>query len=218
MIDVSREAFLYWVGMSAVAVNAMAAILEAERKQLDLVGAVFIAFAAGLAGGTFRDVLLDRQVFWVSDQTYLMVAFAAAIATFFAGRHRNIPERLFLYPDAVGLALFTVVGTQAALQWNAPWMVASLMGVTTGVFGGIARDMLCNEIPLVMRTGELYATAAWFGTLVVIALHAYGVGSVNAAWAGMATVLLVRLAAMHFRITLPSLAPHQTPDKDEPKA
>lgn len=206
MIDVSRETFLYWVGMAAVAVNAMAAILEAERKQLDLVGAVFIAFAAALAGGTVRDVLLDRQVFWIADQTYLMVAFVAAIATFFAGRRRNIPARLFLYPDAVGLALFTVVGTQAALQWNAPWLVASLMGVTTGVFGGIARDMLCNEIPLVMRAGELYATAAWIGTLVVIGLDAYGVDSIDAGWAGMATVLLVRLLAMHFRIGLPTLA------------
>lgn len=209
MIDITRETFLYWVGMAAVAVNAMAAILEAERKQLDLVGGIFIAFAAALAGGTVRDVLLDRQVFWVADQTYLMVAFIAAMATFFAGRHRNIPERLFLYPDAVGLALFTVVGTQAALQWNAPWLVASLMGVTTGVFGGIARDMLCNEIPLVMRTGELYATASWFGTLVVIALHANGASSVNAGWGGMATVLIVRLAAMHFRITLPTLSKRQ---------
>lgn len=206
MIDINREIFLYWFGMAAVAVNAMAAILEAERKHLDLVGAIFVAFAAALAGGTVRDVLLDRQVFWVADQTYLMIAFVAAVATFFASRHRNIPERLFLYPDALGLALFTVVGTQAALQLNAPWMVASLMGVTTGVFGGIARDMLCNEIPLVMRTGELYATAAWIGSLAVIALDAYGVGSVNAGWAGMATVLIVRLLAMHFSIRLPSLA------------
>lgn len=206
MIHVSLDLFLYWVGLAAVAVSAITGILEAERKHLDLVGAIFVAFATALAGGTVRDVLLDRQVFWVADQTYLLVAFASAILTFFAARRRTIPARLFLYPDAVGLALFTVVGTQAGLQWNAPWMVVSLMGVTTGVFGGIARDLLCNRIPLVMQRGELYATASWLGSLVVIGLHALEVDSINAGWAGMVTVLLVRLGAMHFSIRLPTLA------------
>lgn len=208
MIDITRETFLYWVGMAAVAVNAMAAILEAERKQLDLVGGIFIAFAAALAGGTVRDVLLDRQVFWVADQTYLMVAFIAAMATFFAGRHRNIPERLFLYPDAVGLALFTVVGTQAALQWHAPWLVASLMGVITGVFGGVLRDVFCNQVPLVFMAGELYATAAWCGALLLIGLQGLGVDAALSAWIAMGGIFALRAAAIHFRIRLPTFSAH----------
>ena len=210
-MQLSLDLFLYWVALAAVAISATTGVLEAERKNLDLVGAVFVAFAAALAGGTTRDVLLDRQIFWIADQTYLLVAFSSAILTFFAARHRPIPARLFLYPDAIGLALFTVTGTQAAMQWNAPWMVASLMGVTTGVVGGIARDLLCNRIPLVMQRGELYATASWLGALVVIVLHEIELGGIYAGWAGMATVLIVRLASMHFRITLPTLSDRQDP-------
>jgi len=215
-MKITLDVFLYWVGISAVAAFAAAGVLEAERKRVDLVGAIFIAFAAALAGGTLRDVLLDRKVFWIADQTYLLTALVAGVLTFFAARHRPIPARLFLYPDAVGLALFTVAGTQVAREWQAPWAVASLMGVTTGVFGGIARDILCNRMPLVMQRGELYATAAWLGSLVVIAVQEYGYGRVNAGWAGMAVILVSRLLAMHFSLKLPGLEsePEQSPSPD----
>lgn len=182
---------------------AAAGVLEAERKRTDLIGAIFLAMASSLAGGTLRDLLLDRAVFWVADQTYLLTAAVSGTLTFFLIRERSIPSRLFLYPDAVGLALFAVVGTQVAIQAGAPWFVASLMGVTTGVFGGVARDLLCNRVPLVMQRGELYATAAWVGSLVVVMIPEIGASKVAAGWAGMATVLVVRLAAMQFSLRLP---------------
>ena len=200
----TMDALLYWVGMVAVAVNALTGALDAGRKRMDLVGAVLVGVATALGGGTVRDLLLDRNVFWVVDQTYLVVALGAGLATFFAARALPLPPRLFLVPDAIGLALFTVVGTQVALQWHAPWLVASLMGVTTGVVGGVLRDILCNDVPLVFLKGELYASAAWAGALAVIALQEAGVSPVASAWTGMVMVLVLRLAAMAFHITLPT--------------
>jgi uncharacterized membrane protein YeiH len=115
-------------------------------------------------------------------------------------------SRLFLIPDAIGLALFTIVGTQVALEWQAPWLVATLLGVITGVVGGVLRDVLCNQVPLIFVRGELYASAAWAGALALVGLQAMGVSAVAAAWAGMAVVLAARLLAMAYRITLPTYA------------
>jgi uncharacterized membrane protein YeiH len=198
------ENLLYWIVLAAVAVNALTGVLDAGRKNMDLVGVVMVGTATALGGGTVRDVLLQRPVFWLGEQVYLIVAVATTLVIFFAVRGLRLPPRLFLIPDAIGLALFTIVGTQIALQWQAPWLAASLLGVITGVVGGVVRDVLCNEVPLVFVRGELYVTAAWIGAMVLIGLQALGVSPVAAAWAGMATVLAIRLAAMAFRITLPT--------------
>jgi uncharacterized membrane protein YeiH len=199
------DALIYWVGLAAVAVNALTGVLDSGRKQMDLVGALLVAVATALGGGTVRDLLLDRNVFWVVDQGYLIVALGAGLLTFFVARATTIPPRLFLIPDAIGLALFTIIGTQVALQWHTPWLAASLMGVITGVVGGILRDILCNDVPLVLLKGELYASAAWAGALAMIGLQEAGVSAVASAWAGMAIVLVLRLAAMRYRLTLPAL-------------
>ncbi len=198
------ESLLYWIGLVAVSVNALTGVLDAGRKQMDLVGVVMVGSATALGGGTVRDLLLDRTVFWISDQTYLVVALATTVVIFFAVRGLRLPPRLFLIPDAVGLALFTVVGTQVALEWQAPWLVASLLGVITGVLGGVLRDVLCNDVPLIFVRGELYASAAWAGALALIGLQAFGLSDVAAAWISMAVVLIARLLAMAFRITLPT--------------
>jgi len=197
------ESLLYWVGLGGVAANAAAGVLDAGRKSLDLFGIVFIALAASLGGGSLRDVLLDRTVFWIADQSNLVVALAASLATFALVRHVRLPPKLFLLPDAFGLALFTVFGTQEALAVGAPWLVASLMGVVTGVAGGIARDVLCNDVPLVFVAGELYATASWAGALLLIALRALEVAPGWAALAGGTLVLTLRLGAMRYHWRLP---------------
>ena len=198
------DTLLYWAGLAAVAVNALTGVLDAGRKRMDLIGVVMVGAATALGGGTARDILLQRPVFWIADQVYLIVALATTLAVFFAVRNLRLPPRLFLLPDAFGLALFTVVGTQIALEWQAPWLVASLLGMVTGVVGGVLRDVLCNEVPLVFVRGELYASAAWAGALLLVGLQALSVSPVVAAWGGMATVLGIRLAAMAFRITLPT--------------
>ncbi len=196
------ETLLYGIGIAGVAAQAAAGVLDAGRKPFDLFGMVVVALAASLGGGSLRDLLLDRTVFWIADQSFLIAAIVAGLATFALVRYMPLPSRLFLLPDAIGLALFTVSGTQVALSLGAPWLVASLMGVITGVFGGIVRDVLCNEVPLVF-TGELYATAAWAGALLLVGLGAAGVSPGWAALASGSLVLVLRLCAIRFRWRLP---------------
>ncbi len=198
------DALIYWVGLVAVAVGALTGVLDSARKHMDLIGAVLVGTATALGGGTVRDILMSQRVFWVLDQTYLMVAIATSVISFFIARRRVIPVRMLLVPDAIGLALFTIIGTQYALHMHEPWLVASLMGVTTGVVGGVVRDILCNDVPGIFLHGELYATAAWIGALALIGLQELGMSPVMAAWIGMAIVLGLRLAAMAFHITMPA--------------
>ena len=204
-LDLSKiplDQLMYGISLGAVAMMAAAGVLEAGRKRFDLFGMVVVALAAALGGGSLRDVLLDRPVFWVADQTYLVAALIAAMLTFFLARIFALPARLFLVPDAAGLALFTISGTKAALFWGAPWLVASFMGVITGVMGGVLRDVLCNEEPLVFQ-GTLYATAAWAGALVFIGAMTGGLDPGQAAMAGGALIFLLRVAAIRWEIALP---------------
>jgi uncharacterized membrane protein YeiH len=201
-MELSITVIMQGVSLTAVAMLAAAGVLEAGRKRFDLFGMVVVALVAALGGGTLRDLLLDRPVFWVADQTYLIAAMIAAHLTFFLARAVNLPARLFLVPDAAGLALFTVAGTKAALMLDVPWLVASFMGVITGVVGGILRDVLCNEEPLVFQ-GPLYATAAWLGALGYIVLLEMGVGSIAAALFAGTGIFVVRLAAIRWQIELP---------------
>ena len=196
---------VYIIGMSAVAVSAITGVLEAGRKPIDLFGVVLVALTSALGGGTMRDLLLERPVFWVADQTYLVAAIGAGVATFVLVRLARLPVNLFLVPDALGLALFTIIGTQVALGHEVPWFVASFLGVVTGVFGGVLRDILCNEVPLVF-TGELYATASWAGAIVFIALLDAGIAASLASLLAMAAIFLTRIAAIHWHLTLPSFA------------
>ena len=207
----SIDIFFYWFGMAAVAVSAVTGVLDSGRKEMDLIGALLVGVATALGGGTIRDLLLDRNVFWVVDQTYLVAALGTGLITFFVARAFTVPPRLFLIPDALGLALFTIVGTQIALQWHIPWLTASLMGVITGVVGGVLRDVLCNDVPLVFLKGELYATAAWVGSLALIGLQGIGVSPQIASWIAMSAILLLRLAAMRFHITLPAMGQSKKP-------
>ena len=199
------DELVYVVTMSAVAVSAITGVLEAGRKPIDLFGVVLVALTSALGGGSIRDLLLARPVFWVADQTFLVAAIAAGVATFVLVRLARLPANLFLVPDALGLALFTVMGAQAAMVYGAPWFVASFLGVVTGVFGGVLRDILCNEVPLVFA-GELYATASWAGAMVFIGLLRAGVEGSIAVLLAMAAIFLLRIAAIHWHLTLPSFS------------
>lgn len=201
-MPLSADLMMLLISLTAVAMMAAAGVLEAGRKRFDLFGMVVVALSAALGGGTLRDLLLDRPVFWVADQTYLIAAVIAAMITFFLARAFCLPAKLFLVADAAGLALFSITGTKAALAFEAPWLVASFMGVITGVVGGILRDVLCNEEPLVFQ-GPLYATAALLGSLGYLLLIGLGVDDVTAALLSGAGIFLLRLVAIRWQIVLP---------------
>lgn len=197
---ITAATLIYWTMLAGVALAAITGVLDAGRKGMDVVGACAAGLATAAGGGTVRDLLLGRPVFWITDQSYLFVALIAALATFFLVRAVRLPARLFLIPDAIGLALFTVSGTQIALDLGVPWLVAGLMGIITGVVGGVLRDILCNDIPLIFLPGELYAMAAAGGAAAVVGLHSAGVHHEIAAIAGFVIAAGLRLAAMAFRL------------------
>ncbi|MDH5183969.1 MAG: trimeric intracellular cation channel family protein [Gammaproteobacteria bacterium] len=193
---------MYWITLVAVAGSASSGVLEAGKKHFDLLGMIIVAIAAAIGGGTLRDVLLDRTVFWIRDQSYLLVAICAALLTFYLARKKHLSPKVFLIPDAVGLSLFAVAGTNAALLMDVPWLVASFMGVITGIMGGVFRDVLCNEEPLVFQ-GSLYATAAWVGALLYIWLRYKQVDIGLAAISASLLILIIRLSAIRWDIGLP---------------
>ncbi|HEY5994362.1 MAG TPA: trimeric intracellular cation channel family protein [Gallionellaceae bacterium] len=196
---------IYVLDLCAVAVCAITATIEARRRELDLFGVVVVAIISGIGGGTLRDLLLGRlPVYWIHDPIYVVVGMLSGTLTFFLGRGLKLPKNFFLIPDAVGMALFTVIGTSIALKLEAPWLIAALMGVITGVFGGVIRDILCNEIPLIFRT-DIYATASLAGALLLIVLERIGLEHNIAILSAMVSTVAIRLAAIRWHIHLPRL-------------
>jgi len=198
------QQLLHFVELFGVSVSAISGALMAGRKSLDLFGVLVIALITALGGGTLRDVVLDRHpVAWIRDEGYIYAAALAALATVAWVRlTRPIPEHGLLLADAFGLALFSVAGAAVALEQQAPAGTAVIMGVTTGVAGGILRDVLCNEIPLIFQK-EIYATASLAGVVVFVVLRAAGAGHWTAAAAAMPTILGIRLAAIRWHLSLP---------------
>lgn len=195
---------LYLFGLVGAAVFAVSGALAAGRKKFDLLGVVVIALVTAIGGGTLRDVLLDRHpIAWLADPAYLAVILASALLTLVYVRFRQPPRMSLQIADALGLALFTISGTQIAEQAGLPGMAAVVLGAVTGSFGGLMRDILSAEVPLLLRQSDLYATAAIAGSTIYLILEGLGVERAPASFAGMATVFAVRLAAILWRLRLP---------------
>jgi uncharacterized membrane protein YeiH len=203
-LDITTELSnsLYWISLVAVVVSSASGVLKSGFRQFDLFGVIIIAITTGLGGGSLRDMLLDIDVFWIKDQIFFIVSLASAVIIFIGARLISISPKFFLIPDAAGLAAFSVAGTLVSLVAGAPWLVASFMGVITGTMGGIFRDLLCNETPIVFKS-PLYATAAWLGSLGFIVLLNNGVGvTVSAVIAGSG-IFIVRMVAIRLDLGLP---------------
>jgi uncharacterized membrane protein YeiH len=189
--------------LGGVAVFAVSGALAAARKNLDLLGVVVIATATAVGGGTLRDVLLDRHpVFWIAQPHYLYIILCAALATIAYTRRFRPPDRALAVVDALGLAFFTISGAQIAEAAGLAGVVVVLMGTITGVAGGVIRDVLSAEIPLILKKGQIYATAAIFGAAIYLLLQ-FGIDRTYAALAGMFFIAAVRLAAITWNWTLP---------------
>ena len=178
--------------------------LTAARYRLDIFGFAVIAAVSGIGGGTARDLLLGIQpILWVEDPVYVVVCIGVGAAMFFAAPHVARGERILLWADALGLAMFSVLGAQRALAHGASELIAVVMGVITATFGGMMRDVLCAEVPLIMRK-EIYATAAVIGAIGFVGLRHVGLPVDVAALIGFAAALLVRGAAIVYGWSLPS--------------
>ncbi len=153
---------------AAVAVFAVTGALAASRSQLDIVGFIFIACLTATGGGTVRDAILDRTVFWVADPTALAIASAAAIAVFLTAHRLESRYRALLWIDAFALAVAVPAGVAAAQGLGQSWPIVLVMGMVTGCLGGLMRDVVCNEVPLVLKQGELYVTCAFAGAVAAV--------------------------------------------------
>jgi uncharacterized membrane protein YeiH len=195
---------LHVLDLIGVGVFAVSGALAAGRKRLDLLGVVVLALVTAIGGGTLRDVLLDRHpLFWLADPTYLLVIVGSALLTVVAVRVHRPHRRALLVADGLGLALFSVAGAQIAESVGLPTASVVLLGTVTGTAGGVLRDVLSAEVPLVLRRGNLYASAAIAGTLAYRVLEEFGLPRNPAALLGMALVAALRFAAIAWGLTLP---------------
>ncbi len=187
----------------AVVTSAVSGALEARAYDFDVVGATTVAFVTAFGGGTLRDLLLGRTpIFWLVDPWLSVVTFAVTIISFYS--INRISNNLLVVPDALGLGFFSVLGSTFALQMDMSLLVASLMGVVTGVFGGVLRDVLCNKIPnIFQRDIELYATCSFVGVWVYILLVTFGMEASTASWIGTFVVVGIRILAVKFQLKLP---------------
>lgn len=160
---------------ASVFVFALTGALVASRAQLDLVGFIFVASLTAVGGGTLRDVILNRDtVFWVENPAFIGVAATAAVFVFFTAHRLESRYRGIVWLDALALAVAVPSGVGVALAMDMPRSIIVIMGITTGCFGGLMRDVVCNEVPLVLKQGELYVTCALAGTLATLAARAMG--------------------------------------------
>ncbi|MDB6065837.1 MAG: hypothetical protein JWR26_2045 [Pedosphaera sp.] len=199
----------YFFEQFGVTVSAITGVLAARGKQVDLFGVIVLALVTALGGGTIRDLALgSTPVFWTKDSAYLVNAAITAVVTFYLVRYHELPTAVLMVADAFALALFTIIGTKKALIFATAPSVAVAMGVTTGVAGGILRDLLIGEIPLVFRREIfLYATAAFCGASLFVLLSHWLDNAQTNMIIGMLATLLLRLAGIRWRIALPMFRP-----------
>lgn len=217
MVKVSLLSLLHTsVEAGATLAFALSGLLEGARKRLDAVGVCVVAFLAAFGGGTLRDLLLDRRpFFWVEHASWLWALLALTVLAmlFLRTRHFALTERAMQWPDALGLGLFSASGTQIALDQGQPGIVAVLMGVVTASFGGVLRDVVCNEIPKALQDHRPYALCAFAGSWVVVAWHQAGWPPESGLLASAACATALRVAALWTGWTLPAWS---TGDGDRP--
>ncbi|GJE00529.1 trimeric intracellular cation channel family protein [Methylobacterium isbiliense] len=194
---------LDWLG---VIVFTVTGALVASRKEMDIVGFAVLGTVTGIGGGTLRDLLLGSPVFWTREPAYLLTCLAVSAAVFFAAHIPQSRYRYLLWLDALGLALFAVAGSERAWQAGVGATVAVAMGVITATVGGIIRDLLGGESPVILSR-EIYASAALAGAITFVALTAAGGPRELAVGAGFLVGLLVRAASLRFGWALPRYRP-----------
>lgn len=200
----SPEAILYVLDLFGTAVFAVSGALAAGRRRMDLFGALVIAAVTAIGGGTVRDLILDRHpVFWIRDLRYLAVIAGVGGATFLYTSVFRPPRQSLEVADAFGLAVFSVVGARVALDVGAPPAIVVIMSATTATVGGMLRDVLCGETPLILRE-EIYATAALAGGALYLGLRALALPEPAVAAVTIVQVATMRLAALWWELHLPS--------------
>lgn len=207
MVIVTASTLQVSIEVCATLAFALSGLIAGARKKLDPFGVFVVTGVAAFGGGTLRDVLLDRRpFFWVEQANWLwfMLAMCLLAMMFMRSRHIPLTERAILIPDALGLGLYTALGTQIALNLNMPVIVCALMGVMTAVFGGVLRDIFCNEIPKAFNDHQPYAVIAFSGSLLVVVFNALHFPPWLCVFVSASLIFTFRIAAIYLNWRLPS--------------
>ncbi|ORT48340.1 membrane protein [Vibrio sp. qd031] len=198
---------LYLIDLFGTAIFAISGVLLAGRLRMDPFGVMVLATVTAIGGGTIRDLILGATpVFWVTDTTYMWIIIITSLATMILVRHpKRLPWYVMPVCDAIGLAAFVGIGVEKALAFQDSHLVAVMMGVLTGCGGGIIRDVLAREIPMVLRS-EVYATACIAGGSAHVLLVQWGLAHSHAMLAGVVVTLTIRLTAIRWHLSLPTFA------------
>lgn len=194
---------LYTLDLVGTAAFAASGAWAGIRRKMDLFGVMVLGVVTAIGGGTLRDLLLsDNPPFCFKNELYLYLALGVSLATFLLYRHLKNLRQPLLYFDAIGLGTFVVIGTEKALHYNLGFLGAVIMGVITATAGGITRDVLANQIPLILRK-EIYASACLAGSILLVVLIHLGAPRSIALLIAATTVITLRLMAIHFNWALP---------------
>lgn len=197
---------LYLLDLFGVAVFAVSGALAAGRKNMDLLGVLVVATATAIGGGTIRDVMIGRHpVFWMQDTAYLTVIAVVALGIPVYTRFHRVHDKALLIADALGLGTFTVIGAQIAEERHMPAIIVAVVAAITGAGGGVLRDLLCGEIPVILCQ-DIYATASLAGAFVYLGVRFWGVERTPAMIPAIAVVILLRLGAILWGLHLPHFA------------
>lgn len=203
---------LYYLGLLGIIAFSVTGVIAAGKKDMDLFSIVLLGVVTALGGGTLRDIILDiHPIFWVADLTYIWVPVIAAIATFFCVRLVARLLNLFIYLDAFGLALFTILSMEKILDLGYGNTIALLMGLITGITGGMLRDILTGRMPLVLGR-EFYATPALVGASVFGVLNNYLPNHSYNGLYGVSAIFILRIFAIHWELYYPSWLTYEGKD------
>lgn len=206
IVSVTASTFQMLIEICATLAFALSGLIAGARKRLDAFGVFVVTGAAAFGGGTLRDVLLDRRpFFWVdhSDWLWLMLLLCILAIAFMRSSYIALTERAILLPDALGLGLFAALGTQIALDMQMPMIICALMGVMTAVFGGVVRDIFCNEIPKAFNDHQPYAVLAFAGSLLVVALNEMQLPQWLCIFIPAGLIFVLRITAIYRKWRLP---------------
>ncbi|MFT6086386.1 MAG: putative membrane protein YeiH [Glaciecola sp.] len=196
--------FLLVINIAGTAAFAVSGALLAAKKKMDWVGFVFIGNVTGIGGGTLRDVILDVPVFWLVDWYYVVICSVFAVITYFATQQISRKSNALLWADAVGMALFSVLGAEKALSLGAEIPVAVIMGVFSACLGGIIRDVILNDVPVVFQK-EIYITASLCGAIAYcICFNLLGIIGFYAIGLGCVVAFTVRAIAIVTKLSMPA--------------
>lgn len=201
-MSIDFETLADFIGILAFAI---AGILAADGKRFDPVGIFVLAFTTAFGGGLFRDIVLGAtRFYWIENEAYVWMTVAlAAFAPSIIRRFRSrIPYGLFVWCDAIGLGFFSVCGTALSMSKGVPLLSSTMLGVCTGVMGGMIRDVLLNRVPMVLSDRQPYASAAFLGCWIYIGMERLGVGQEFALWASTFLIIAVRIFCWHKGLNL----------------